>query len=93
MEFSEPTGETGYLFSIVHRDPGRPDLYVIEPKNGTLNPPEAGTAANRKLPLLNPPRALGPRLSVANVAAILARTRAQIWQERAPLVLFGRRPY
>lgn len=37
---SSRTGETGYLFSIVHRDPGRPDLYVIEPKNGTLNPPE-----------------------------------------------------
>jgi len=34
------TGETGYLFAIVQRDPGHPDGYVIEPKNGTLNPPE-----------------------------------------------------
>lgn len=37
---SRQTGEAGYLFSIVQRDPGRPDLYVIEPKNGTLNPPQ-----------------------------------------------------
>ena len=37
---SRRTGETGYLFSIARRTPGGPDNYVIEPKNGTLNPPE-----------------------------------------------------
>lgn len=36
---SRRTAEAGYLFSIVQRDPGRPDLYAIEPKNGALNPP------------------------------------------------------
>ncbi|HVO94112.1 MAG TPA: hypothetical protein VMT22_14775 [Terriglobales bacterium] len=37
---SSQTGETGYLFSIVHRDPPRPDTYFIDSKNGTFLPPE-----------------------------------------------------
>ena len=37
---STRTGETGYLFAIVQREPGQPDRNTIEPKNGTLNPPE-----------------------------------------------------
>ena len=36
---STRTGATGYLFGIVQRDPGQPDRVLIEPKNGTLNPP------------------------------------------------------
>lgn len=36
---SRRTAEAGYLFSIVQRDPGRSDLYAVEPKNGALNPP------------------------------------------------------
>ena len=37
---SRRTGEAGYLFSIAQRDPSRPDAIAIEPKNGTLNPPQ-----------------------------------------------------
>jgi len=37
---SSKTGETGYLFGIVQREPGQPDRNTIEPKNGTLSPPE-----------------------------------------------------
>jgi hypothetical protein len=34
------SGETGYLFALVQRAPGHPDRNTIEPKNGTLDPPE-----------------------------------------------------
>lgn len=37
---STKTGETGYLFGIVQREPGQLDRNTIESKNGTLNPPE-----------------------------------------------------
>ena len=37
---SRRTGEAGYLFSIGQRDPSRPDAVAIEPKNGTLSPPQ-----------------------------------------------------
>lgn len=37
---SRSTAEAGYLFSIVQGAPGRADVSVIDPKNGTLNPPE-----------------------------------------------------
>ncbi len=37
---SRRAGQAGYLFSIGRRDPAHPELSVIEPKNGTLNPPE-----------------------------------------------------